>query len=232
VQDQKTWIGLAGEGQAGALFYGFTGIYQMGDVKAGNVATSATTETQSFFNATDGAGLVVNTGEDNLDRSAYLLNAEVTYKLEKARIKAGYLYTSGDDDPIDDEAENFQNIDAYMGGFGSVVIFDGLADDNTLSTPYILDKGLNMPYVGIDYDLNDQASVGASYLFINTAEDLGEDKDLGHEISARASYKVTKNLTTGIEAGYLIGGDAWDTLASDDDGDDVIRSNANVRFQF
>jgi predicted porin len=89
-----------------------------------------------------------------------------------------------------------------------------------------------MPYVGVDFDLNDKATVGASYLYIATAEDLGEDKDLGHEVSVRASYKVAKGLTTGIEAGYLIGGDAWDTLASDDDGDDVIRTNANVRFQF
>ncbi len=212
VQDQKTWIGAAVEGQAGALFYGATGIYLMGELDGKTNFTG---------------------GEDSLDRSAYLLNAEVTYKLDKARIKAGWLYTSGDDDETDGDVENFQNIDSYMGGFGSVVIFDGLADDNTLSTsPYILDRGLNMPYLGVDYDLNDKATVGASYLWINTAEDLGEDKDLGHEFSVRASYKIAKGLTTGIEAGYLIGGDGWDDLASNDDGDDVFRSNANVRFQF
>ena len=214
VQDKKLWLGLAGEGQAGALFYGFTGIYQTGELKVNN---------------------------ETLDREAYLLNAEVTYKFDKLRVKAGWLYSSGDDDATDDDVENFQNIDAYMGGFGSVVVFDGLADDNSLVTsPYILDKGLNMPYIGVDYDLNDKASIGASYLYIATAEDFDGSRDtdtsgdteLGHEISVRASYKITKNLTTGIEAGYLIGGDVWDELASEGDGDDVIRTNANVRFTF
>jgi len=212
--DKQLWLGLAGEGQVGALFYGFTGIYLTGEINAG-------------------AGTFTGGTETSLDREAYLLNAEVTYKFDKARLKAGWLYTTGDDDDTDGDAENFANIDAYMGGFGSVVVFDSFADDNTLATaPFIFDRGLNMPYVALDYDLNDKASVGASALYILTAEDLGEDKDLGVEVAARASYAITKNLKAGIEAGYLIGGDAWDELASDDDGDDVFRTDASIRFMF
>jgi hypothetical protein len=120
------------------------------------------------------------------------------------------------------------------------VIFDSYADDSTLATaPFLLDKGLNMPYVALDYDLNDKASVGASALYILTAEefdgadaDTDENDDIGVEVAARASYKITKNLTAGIEAGYLFGGDAWDELASDDDGDDVFRTDASIRFMF
>jgi len=121
-----------------------------------------------------------------------------------------------------------------------VVIFDSYADDNTtVTSPYILDKGLNTIYLHGDYDLNDKASVGLGYLWINTAEDLdGSDadtsgeKDLGHEIVARASYTIAKGLTAGIAAGYFIGGDAWDELASDGDGDDVFRTDASIRYKF
>jgi hypothetical protein len=218
--DKRYYLGLAGEGQAGALFYGFTGIYLGGEVVSG--------------------GGNFASGDDSLDREAWLGNVEATYKLEKTRIKAGWLYSTGDDDPTDDNVDNFINIDAYMGGFGSVVIFDSMADDNTLiPTPYIRSAGLNMPYVSVDHDLNDKASIGASALYILTAEEFDgadvdddENDDIGIEIAARASYKITKNLSSGIEVGYLIGGDAWDELASDGDGDDVIRTDASIRYQF
>jgi hypothetical protein len=170
----------------------------------------------------------------------------VTYKLDKLRLKGGWLYTSGDDDPNDDELNNFANIDAYMGGFGSVVVFDSLADDNTLnSAPFIRDRGLNMPYLSVDYDMTDQTSFGASYLYIAAAEDiktaqgLKGEKLLGHEIAARAKHKITKNLTASIEAGYLIGGDAWDNLATStapldvkDEGDNVFRTDVGIRYMF
>jgi len=231
--DQQLWVGLAGEGQVGALFYGFTGIYLTGEADARG--------TQVFANP---SATIPEHGI--LDREAYLLNAEVTYKLAKMRIKGGWLYSTGDDDPNDDELNNFANIDAYMGGFGSVVVFDGIADDNTLnSAPFIRDRGLNMPYLSVDYDMTDKASVGASYLYVAAAEDiktaqgLKGEKFLGHEVTARASYKVTKNLTTAIEAGYLIGGDAWDNLATSttpldvkDEGDNVFRTNVGIRYMF
>jgi hypothetical protein len=96
-----------------------------------------------------------------------------------------------------------------------------------------------MPYVSVDYDVNDKTSIGASALYILTAEefdgtdvDTDENDDIGVEVAARASYKITKNLTAGIEAGYLIGGDAWDELASDGDGDDVFRTDASIRLMF
>jgi len=214
--DQQLWYGLAAEGQAANFFYGGTFIYEDGELKF---------------------------DDENLDRKAWLLNLEGTVKLDKARVKLGYLYSTGDDDPLDDKAENFSNIDAYMGGFGSVVVFDSYADDNTLATaPYILDKGLNMVYLGADVDLNDKASVGASYLWINTAEDFdlgglvtSADKEIGNEVSVRASYKVTKNLTAGIEAGYLFVGDGLDNYnkaAFGESADDIFRSDASIRLKF
>jgi hypothetical protein len=223
--DQQIWYGVAAEGQVANFFYGGTFIYEDGKMSA------------------DSDDLPFIGGEDELDREAWLANLEVTVKLDKARVKLGYLYSTGDDDALDDKLENFSNIDAYMGGFGSVVVFDGITDDNTLtSAPYILDKGLNMVYLSADYDLNDKATVGASYLWINAAEDLDfgdetldADKEIGNEVSARASYKITKNLTAAIEAGYLFIGDGLDKANEAmwaEGADDIFRSAANFRYMF
>jgi hypothetical protein len=207
-KDTEIWLGAAIDGQAGPLFYGATAVYLTGEIE---------------------------TDAGDVDRKAYFLNAEATYKAGKARIKGGWLYASGDDDVNDDDVENYDVIDVYV-PVGSVVIFDSYADDNTAaSSPYVLDKGYNMIYVGADYDLSDKTTVGASYFWHNTAEDLTveDDKDLGHEIAVRAAHKITKNLTAGIQAGYLIAGDAWENLGSaTDDGDDIFVTDASIRLKF
>jgi hypothetical protein len=209
-KDTEIWLGAAIDGQAGPLFYGATAIYLTGEAEGGALAK-------------------------DLDRKAYFLNAEATYKAGKARIKGGWMYASGDDDANDDDLENYDVIDVYV-PIGSVVIFDSYADDNTASTsPYIQDKGYNLLYAAVDFDLSDKTTVGASWFWHNTAEDLtveGDD-DLGNEIAVRASHKITKNLTAGIQAGYLIAGDAWDNLGSaTDDGDDIFVTDASIRLMF
>jgi hypothetical protein len=219
--DEQIWLGLAVDGQAGPLFYGATGVYMTGELEA---------------NAP---------GASDLDRKAYLLHGELTYKAGPARIKGGWLYASGDDDPTDNDVENYDVIDVYI-PIGSVVIFDSYADDNTASrSPYIRDKGYNMPYISVDYDLNDKTTVGASWFWHMTAEDIefatdptdrttivAKEDDLGHEIAVRAAHKITKNLTAGIQAGYLIGGDAWDALGTNGDSDDMFVTDASIRLKF
>jgi hypothetical protein len=207
-KDTEIWLGAAVDGQAGPLFYGATAVYLTGEIE---------------------------TALGDADRDAYFLNAEVTYKAGKSRIKGGWMYASGDDDATDDDVENYDVIDVYV-PIGSVVIFDSYADDNTAATsPYVLDKGYNLLYLAIDHDLSDKTTVGASYFWHNTAEDLTVegDKDLGNEIAVRAAHKITKNLTAGIQAGYLFGGDAWEDLGTaTDDGDDIFVTDASIRLQF
>ena len=89
-----------------------------------------------------------------------------------------------------------------------------------------------MLYAAIDHDLNDRTTIGAGYFWHNTAEDVIADKDLGHEFVVRAAHKITKNLTAGIQAGYLIGGDAWDELGLGGSSDDIFATDASIRLQF
>lgn len=218
--DTKIWLGVAGSGSVGNLYYGGTLIYLTGEIDP------------------DG-GETIN-GHDKLDRSAFLANAEATYNLGKTRIRGGWLYSTGDDDSSDGDANNFATIDPYMGWYGSAVIFDSLANDNSaVVSPFIQDKGLNMPYLTVDHGLTADLSVGASYLYIMAAEDFdGNDpdsdknNDIGHELSVRASYTIDKGLTANWKAGYLVGGDGWDELASSGEGDNVFRTDFSVRYRF
>ncbi len=216
VDDTKIWVGTAVSGQFGRFFYGGTAIYEFGEIEA--------------------EGGVDFPGGDTLDRSAFLVNLEGTYKFNGLSLRGGWLYTTGDDNATDGDVENFSSLDPYMGWYNSTVVFDSYANDNSLvTTPYIQDKGLNLAYLVADYAVNERTKVGGSYLWINSAEDFsnaGGDKDLGNEFNVFASYLVTKNLSAGIQAGYLVGGDAWNSLAESGNGDDVFRTDANIRLRF
>jgi predicted porin len=117
---------------------------------------------------------------------------------------------------------------------GSVVIFDNYADDNSFSqAPYVFDQGYKLLYAGLTHKLNNKTKLRAKYLWHNTAEDtlLGDD-EIGHEFVAGVSYTIMKGLKAEINAGYLIGGDAWDALGTDGDSDDVFRTDARLRYKF
>lgn len=164
----------------------------------------------------------------------YLFHGQLDYAMGKNTFTLGGLYASGDDDPFDGDAENFDVIDISTSILGSVIIFDNYADDNSFSqAPYVFDQGYKLIYVGAARKLNAKTKIWAKYFWHNTAEDtlLGDD-EIGHEIVLGASYTIMKGLTADINAGYLIAGDAWEAMSSDGNGDDVFRTDARIQFKF
>jgi len=211
-EDSENWFGLTYGTKWKNFSIDATAIYLTGTIDA----------TTAFEN-----------GATELDRKAYLANLEGTCKLEKTTLKLGWLYASGDDDPNDNDVENFEDIDASSSPFGSVVLFSSYADDNYfMGTPYLRDRGLNVVYLHGAYKLNAKSTVGAGYIFANTATEVINETDLGHEFIARYQYNVSKNLSARIAAGYLVGGGAWDELSATGQGDNVIRTDASIRFKF
>lgn len=208
VQDEEIWLGLSGQGKWDNLSGMFTGMYLTGEVSSSDLGES-------------------------LDRKAFLFHGQLDYAVGKNTYTLGGLYASGDDDPFDGDAENFDVIDISTSMIGSVVIFDNFADDNSFSqAPYVFDQGYKMIYAGVARQLNDKTKVWAKYFWHNTAEDelLGDD-DLGHEFVVGTSYTIMKGLTADINAGYLVAGDAWEAMAGGD-GDDVFRTDARIQFKF
>jgi len=209
IQDEEIWIGLSGKGKWNNLSGMFTGIYLTGEV------------TSDAF-------------DESLDRKAYLFHGQLDYAMGKNTFTLGGLYASGDDDPFDGDAENFDVIDISTSILGSVIIFDNYADDNSFSqAPYVFDQGYKLIYVGAARKLNAKTKVWAKYFWHNTAEDelLGDD-EIGHEFVVGASYTIMKGLTADINAGYLVAGDAWEAMNAEGDGDDVFRTDARLRLKF
>lgn len=206
-QDSEIWLGLSGTGKWGAVSATATGIYLAGELSA---------------------------DQGDYDRSAFLFHGQLDYTVGKNTFILGGMYASGDDDPNDNDLENFDVIDISTSMFGSVVIFDNYADDNSFSqAPYLFDQGYKLIYAGLTHKLNKSTKLWTRYLWHNTAEDtlLGDD-EIGHEFVLGASYVIMKGLTADINVGYLAGGDAWDAMGSDGDSDDVFRTDARVRFKF
>lgn len=217
------FVGLDGGLNAGPFFAKWDLIYQTGEVE--------------FDDA------ILNGGtDDTLDRRAYFLHADVGMRFAKAW-KGTFIwwYASGDDDPDDTDADNFDNIDTDV--LGSVVLFEEqTTDDNSWTdAPYLLDKGFQMYRARLDWQVTEKlgTAVAANYMLL--AEDaLNGDKDIGYEFDFYSTYEIWKGLTWNVALGYLVAGDALDAYAGDalaangfnGDADDIYRLTTGFRYKF
>lgn len=179
------------------------------------------------------------------DVSAFLVHADVGANFGKARLTYTGWYASGDDNSGDGDVDNFMSTDVDR--FDSIIFFEGgYTDDNYFTeAPHILDKGLILNKLALDYKATDKLSVGGAVLYLLTAEDLKYTDDggvarsedtLGAEIDAYLSYKLFADTELAINAGYLVADDGMDFFdvagQRDGNGEDVFRSTARVRYKF
>jgi hypothetical protein len=176
------------------------------------------------------------------DISAYLAHADIGVNFGKARLTYTIIYASGDDNAGDDEIKNFMSTDVDR--FDSIIFFEGgYTDDNYFTeAPHILDKGLFLNKLALDFKASNKLSVGAAVLYVQTAKDLPlaggkQEKSLGTEIDAYLSYLLFPDTELAINAGYLVADDGMDffeqTAFQDGKSDaDVFRSTARVRYKF
>ena len=212
------YLGLTGKYNKGELFSNFDFIYQGGDIDFDDTAIK------------------------DLDRSAWLGNLTVGFKVsDNFKISGNILYVSGDDNPNDSDAENFDAIDADV-FIGTIIFKDSImADcDRFISdAPYIMDKGLINYAIQSEYQINGKNHLRAAVRYLMTAEDLElkpneKDDDLGYEFDLWYTYKLNKHVQLKIDAAYLIAGDGADHLAASDnyDSDDIYKLAAGIKIKF
>ena len=212
------YLGLTGTYSKGKLFGDFDFIYQGGDIDFDDPAI------------------------DDLDRSAWLGNLTVGFKVsDDFKISGNILYVSGDDDPNDDNAENFDAIDVDV-FVGTIFFKDSImADcDRFISdAPYIMDKGLINYAIQGEYQISEKNNLRAAVRYLMTAEDLEikpneSDDDLGYEFDLWYTYKLNKHVDLKIDAAYLIAGDGADHLAASDnyESDDLYKLAAGIKISF
>jgi hypothetical protein len=214
----------------GNLFFNWDLIYQTGDID------------DATFTATNLGATAVQ----DYDVSAYFLHADVGFAWDDFKVTGTFWYASGDDDETDDDLEGFfaTDVDIFT---GSTVLMESYDDDNYFTErQYILDKGMILFKLGLDWQATDKLKVGAAGLYMLTAEDVEyldtagtrqQEDEIGTEIMGYLSYKLYQNVEFAINAGYLIAGDAMDYWEEDSirDGssdEDIFRSMARVRYKF
>jgi len=213
------YLGLTGKYSKGKLFGDFDFIYQGGDIDFDDTAI------------------------DDLDRSAWLGNLTIGFKVsDDFKISGNILYVSGDDNPNDDDAENFDAIDVDV-KIGTIFFKDSVMSDCDRfisDAPYIMDKGLINYAIQGEYQINGKNYLRAAVRYLMTAEDLeiktdgSHDDDLGYEFDLWYAYTLNKHVDLVIDAAYLIAGDGADHLAASDnyDSDDLYKLAAGIKIQF
>jgi hypothetical protein len=226
-------LGVDGTFETGSFFFNWDLIYQTGTME--DIALDDT----EF----SGGG---NTDGD-FDVSAYLVHADVGMNLGKAKLTYTFWYASGDDDAGDDDFEGFISYDVDRSD--NMSLFEGnYADDVSYFTerPYLLDKGMIMNKIGLEYQATEKLLLGTAAMYMMTAEDIDytdfngnsrSNDEIGIEFNAFAKYMLYSNVELAIGAGYLISGDALDAFEVDDlrDGDadeNIFVSSARIRYMF
>ena len=213
------YIGTTSNFDNGMLFGNYDLIYQGGDIEFKDYAGSAEAH--------------------DLDRKAWLGNLTLGYKFNNNfKLYGNILYVSGDDDPNDNNAENFDSIDVDV-KVGIIFFKDSiLADcDRFLSdAPYLQDKGLiNYALTG-EYQIDKKHHLRGAVRYLQTAEDMKrfdkKEKDLGTEFDMWYTYKYNKYINLKVDGGYLIADKGADLLAASSDGGNVFKIGAGVQFKF
>ena len=207
------------------LFIKGTAIYQTGTIEGVN------------FNPLNGP---VNPADD-YDLSSYFLRGDIGLDLGATTLTYTLWYSSGDDNPNDDNFDAFIATDVDINE--SMIFHENMTDDDYFAeTPYLLDKGYLMNKFQIDHKLSNKLTVSGMAIYNMLAEDVrladgSEESALGLEFGARVSYKPYNSLELAVETAYLLASDATDAFeeTSIQDGksdEDIIHVAGRVRYKF
>ena len=187
-------------------------------------------------------------GDPGVDVGGWGIMAKAAYKLDPVNLRASFAYGSGDDDADDDDNEEFQvimgkdTVSPLARFVHYTQIFERTirtAADNQLVTSDGRSTGIaNTTYynLGLDYmpmkDLS--LSLDGFYLQASETDSWGSDvdEDLGWEIDFKGSYKITKNLTYFVEAGWFDAGDFYEDAGIVDEAKSVTQVIHGLNLTF
>jgi len=192
-------------------------------------------------------------GEDE-DFAGYAIMAKLGYEVPAAplTIRGSFVYGSGDDDLGDDENGEFQ----FVGPFdseGAVARYPHYtqiyersirtaAANQVLSGPDRNTGTANTTYynLGLDFMPTKELTLSLDGFYLQaTKTDLWEaelnhsvDDSLGWEVDFKGSWKIAKNLTYFVEAGWFNPGNFYDDVLSPVDSKDVTQVIHGLNLTF
>jgi hypothetical protein len=230
--DLNVWmVGVDGNWKndlgSGQLFVNWDGIYEGGKIK------------DAVFETNLG-----KTSTQDMDVSGYFLHNDIGFAWDSFKTTYTFWYASGDGDSTDNSFDGFFSVDVDTFN-GSTILMESYDDDNYFTErPYLLDKGMIMNKVSLDWTPNSKLSVGTAAMYMMTASDikyndadgnLRKSDKIGKEITCYASYKLYPNTSFSINAAYLLTDSAMDYWDVNRDGkadENIFRTMARLRYKF
>ncbi len=187
---------------------------------------------------------VTNSGD--FDLSAFFGHANLGVDFGRVILSYTFWYTSGDEDPEDDDLDGFLATDLDIAE--GIALFEYAYGDDDYFTErhYLLDKGFIMNKLALEFKPTRKLSLGAAALYMMTAEDIEyidgngnfqSNDTIGFEVDGFVSYLLFENLEIATNAGYLFADDALDYFEVEEirDGEsdeDIFVWSARVRYRF
>ncbi|ETR65585.1 MAG: hypothetical protein OMM_14021 [Candidatus Magnetoglobus multicellularis str. Araruama] len=173
---------------------------------------------------------------DDLERGAMLIHMDMGFQVnQQLKVGVNSLYVSGDDNPNDQDANNFDAIDVDV-KVGMMLFKNHLVsscDRFVSDAPYILDKGLMHHALTADYKLNKKHSFFTAIRRLALTKDIADESDLGMELDFKYAYKFNKYVKLRLESACLLPGGASDLMTADgQDADTNVTVAAGIQFKF
>ena len=217
-------VGLHAKGMIGGLSYAAEGDIQFGEITNYQLAD-----------------------EGDVKPKGWGVFAKLGYMFDPVNIRASFAYGSGDDDLTDEDCEEFQTQQGPDYGAVARLVHYTQIYERTVRTASLLAKlttteggnttntGIaNTTYFNLGVDIAPMKDLSLSvdgfflqasetgawedYLSELAGESVSVDDSLGWEVDVKASYKITKNLSYFVEAGYFDAGDFYKDIGADDKG--------------
>ncbi|MBF0451479.1 MAG: hypothetical protein HQK75_12310 [Candidatus Magnetomorum sp.] len=211
----NSYLGLTANLKQDSFFANFELIYQYGDIRFVGDSTNI----------------------ENLERGAYLMNLDMGIQVnKKLKLSFNSLYASGDDNPNDQDADNFDAIDVDV-KVGMILFKDSLTsscDRFVSDAPYLLDKGLIHHALMAEYKPDKKHKFFSAIRYLSTAKDVADDKSfIGTELDFKYAYKYNKYVSLHFESACLIPGEASDLMTADGkNADTIVNVSTGIKFKF
>jgi len=179
-----TNIAINVDGSMGAINFGLTAAYLMGDINA------------------------------DIEAKGYAVDAEVGFKVnEMITVGVFGTYTSGDDDAADDEVCSYTYVmnETLGAPAGRLYLLQDGTHLSGAKAPYDVNSNeLGIMAFGLMADVKpaDKVALAFQYGYVATAEETAAgDSFIGHEIDIYAAYEVAAATNLFVEIGYIVAGD-------------------------
>ena len=217
-------LGLHANGNISGLSYAFEGDIQFGDLQM------KATEDASF----KGYGLMLKLG----------------YMLDPVNIRGSFAMGSGDDDATDNDNSEFQTTMGRDMHYTFIYEYTVKSAANYQKIAVTNDPGgratgiANTTYfnLGIDYSPVKDLNMSLDGFMLQATETAGipnvlkpgkeVDDNLGWEVDFKTSYKIVKNLTYFVQAGYFDSGDFYQDVMGKDQNKGVTQLMHGLQLDF